>query len=85
MGYEQSMVWKIEWNGNFGTEYGRCQNGMDWKFSIMKDYIPLELSNFWTFLKSHGYCSFFYAYDLKKYDCKTIFEIGHRFDPPHRL
>ena len=23
------MEWKMEWNGNFGTEYGRCQNGME--------------------------------------------------------
>ena len=21
----------MEWNGNFGIEYGRCQNGMEWK------------------------------------------------------
>ena len=32
------MVWNgmengIEWNGNFGMEYGRCQNGMEWKIS----------------------------------------------------
>ena len=32
--YNQGMVWngmewKMEWNGNFGMEYGRCQNGME--------------------------------------------------------
>ena len=25
------MEWKMEWNGNFGVEYLRCQNGMEWK------------------------------------------------------
>ena len=26
----------IEWNGNFGMEYERCQNGMEWKISRME-------------------------------------------------
>ena len=26
----------MEWNGNFGMECGRCQNGMEWKISRMK-------------------------------------------------
>ena len=26
----------IEWKGNFGMEYGRCQNGMKWKISRME-------------------------------------------------
>ena len=26
----------MEWNGNFGKEYGRCQNGMEWKISRME-------------------------------------------------
>ena len=26
----------MEWNGNFGMEYGRCQNGMEWKISRME-------------------------------------------------
>ena len=35
------MVWNgmengMEWNGNFGMEYGRCQNGMEWKISRME-------------------------------------------------
>ena len=25
----------MEWNGNFGMKYGRCQNGMEWKISRM--------------------------------------------------
>ena len=25
-----------EWNGNFGVEYGRCQNKMEWKISRME-------------------------------------------------
>ena len=36
----RGMVWngmedRIEWNGNIGMEYGRCQNGMKWKISRM--------------------------------------------------
>ena len=27
---------KMEWNGNFGMESGRCQNGMKWKISKME-------------------------------------------------
>ena len=30
------MEWKMEWNENFGMEYGRCQNGMEWKISRME-------------------------------------------------
>ena len=30
------MEWKMEWNGNFGMEYGRCQNGMEWKILRME-------------------------------------------------
>ena len=26
----------MEWNGNFGMEYRRCQNGMEWKISRME-------------------------------------------------
>ena len=26
----------MEWNVNFGMEYGRCQNGMEWKISRME-------------------------------------------------
>ena len=26
----------MEWNENFGMEYGRCQNGMEWKISRME-------------------------------------------------
>ena len=26
----------MKWNGNFGMEYGRCQNGMEWKISRME-------------------------------------------------
>ena len=29
LGLGQSMEWKMEWNGNFDMEYGRCQNGME--------------------------------------------------------
>ena len=27
---------EMEWNGNFGIEYGRCQNGMEWKILRME-------------------------------------------------
>ena len=30
------MEWKMEWKGIFGMEYGRCQNGMEWKISRME-------------------------------------------------
>ena len=33
--YKYGMEWKMEWNGNFGMEYRRCQNGMEWKISRM--------------------------------------------------
>ena len=26
----------MEWNGKFGMEYERCQNGMKWKISRME-------------------------------------------------
>ena len=31
-----SVKWNGKWNGNFGMEYGRCQNGMEWKISKME-------------------------------------------------
>ena len=44
----QGMVWKMEWNGNFGMKYGRCQNGIEWKISRMKwkNYLPYFHINF---------------------------------------
>ena len=30
------MEWNGKWNGNFSMEYGRCQNGMEWKISRME-------------------------------------------------
>ena len=30
------MEWKMEWNGNFGMEYGKRHNGMKWKSSRME-------------------------------------------------
>ena len=30
------MEWNEKWNGNFGMEYGKCQNGMEWKISRME-------------------------------------------------
>ena len=38
----------IEWKGNFGPKYGRCQNGMEWKISrmewktIFRTFIPIS-------------------------------------------
>ena len=34
------MEWKIEWDGNFGMEYGRCQNGMEDFKNGMEDNLP---------------------------------------------
>ena len=34
----------MEWNGNFGMEYGRCQNGMEWKISRMEWKAILHIS-----------------------------------------
>ena len=36
------MEWKMEWNGNFGMEYGRCQNGMQDFKNGMEDNLPYE-------------------------------------------
>ena len=41
------MVWngienEIEWNGNFGMEYGRCQNGMEDFKNGMEDNLPYQ-------------------------------------------
>ena len=34
------VEWNGKWNGNFGMEYGRCQNGMEWK-TIFHTFIPI--------------------------------------------
>ena len=34
------MEWKMEWNGNFDMEYGRCQNGMEYFKNGMEDNLP---------------------------------------------
>ena len=49
------MEWKIEWNRNFGMEYGRCQNGMEWKKfkNEMEDNLPDFQINF-TLDFDHG-------------------------------
>ena len=41
------MEWNGKWNGNFGMEYGRCQNEMEWKIfkmewkTIFHTFIPI--------------------------------------------
>ena len=40
------MEWKMEWNGNFGMEYGRCQSGMEDFKNGMKDNLPYFHTNF---------------------------------------
>ena len=35
----------MEWNGNFGMEYGRCQNGMEDFKNIMEDNLPYFHTN----------------------------------------
>ena len=32
----------MEWNGNFGMEYGRCQNGMEDFKNEMEDNLPYQ-------------------------------------------
>ena len=32
----------MEWNGNFGMEYGRCQNGMEDLKNGMEDNLPYQ-------------------------------------------
>ena len=41
------MEWKMEWNGNFGMEYGRCQNGMEYGRcqNGMEDNLPYFHTN----------------------------------------
>ena len=34
------MEWKMQWNGNFAMEYGRCQNGMEDFKNGMEDNLP---------------------------------------------
>ena len=41
----QGMVWKMEWNDNFGMEYGRCQNGMEDFKNGMEDNLPYFHTN----------------------------------------
>ena len=36
------MEWKMEWNGNFSMEYGRCQNGMEYFKNGMEDNLPYQ-------------------------------------------
>ena len=35
----------MEWNGNFGMEYGRCQNGMEDFKNGMEDNLPYFHTN----------------------------------------
>ena len=36
IGLRDRAWYGMEWNGNFGMECGRCQNGMEWKISRME-------------------------------------------------
>ena len=54
------MEWKIEWNGNFGTKYGRCQNGMeDFKNGRQSSILPYQFHTRFRGLylqkNKHGY------------------------------
>ena len=62
----QGMEWngmenEMEWNGNFGKEYGRCQNGMEWKISRMEwktifhTSIPIPYKNSCIVFKKNTY------------------------------
>ena len=39
------MEWKMEWNGNFGVEYGRCHNGMEGFKNGMEGNLPYFHTN----------------------------------------
>ena len=39
------MEWKTEWNGNFGMEYGRCQNDIEDFKNGMEDNLPYFHTN----------------------------------------
>ena len=39
------MEWKMEWNINFGMEYGKCQNGMEDFKNGMEDNLPYFHTN----------------------------------------
>ena len=39
------MERKIAWNENFGMEYGRCQNGMEYFKNGMEDNLPYFHTN----------------------------------------
>ena len=44
------MVWNgkwngMEWNGNFGMKYGRCQNGMEDFKNGIEDNLPYSHTN----------------------------------------
>ena len=40
-----TTVHGMKWKENFGMEYGRCQNGTEWKILKMKDYLPYFHTN----------------------------------------
>ena len=47
---ELGMVWNgmengMEWNGNFGMEYGRCQIGMEDFKNVKEDNLPYFHTN----------------------------------------
>ena len=39
------MEWKMEWKGNFGVEYGRCQNEMEDFKNGMEGNLPYFHTN----------------------------------------
>ena len=48
---DQGVVWngmenEMKWNGNFGMENGRCQNGMEDFKNEMEDNLPYFHTNF---------------------------------------
>ena len=65
---------EMEWNGNFGMEYGRCQNGMDWKISRMEweDNLPyFHINSILDFV----HC----IYRKNTYRCREVININcHR-------
>ena len=59
----------MKWNGNFGNEYGRCQNGMERKISRME-----WKTIFHTSILPYQFRTRFRALHLKKniYGCRVV-------------
>ena len=58
----------MEWNGNFGMEYGRCQNGMEDFKNGMEDYLPYQFHT--------RFCTLYLQKDT--YRCRVVIKYCHK-------